>query len=248
VYRIREWRLGRAGFLFLLSVPLVAPVRAVQAQPAPPAAQGAEAPARISLTLRDTPLRSALQLLFQQTGLQHAVESAVPNAPVTLNLRDATFATALRVVTRLAGVTYRKDGDVYVIGVRQPPVEPTVREVEPPAEPSGPAPQSWEKIPIQFGHVNVYGHGLGIPMLPSELDVQGGGLGGLGGGLGGYGGLGSGWGGLGGPGSGLGGLGGLNRGWGGQNSGLGGLNSGLGGLNGTGTSYSVPRIRTGGRF
>src|SRR5215208_5327107 len=83
------------------------------------AAAGSEP--KISLTLRDTPLRSALELLFQQSGLQHAVEAAVPNIPVTLNLRDATFATALRVITRLAGVTYRKEGDVYVVGLRQPP-------------------------------------------------------------------------------------------------------------------------------
>jgi hypothetical protein len=44
------------------------------------AAAGAEP--KISLTLRDTPLRTALELLFQQSGLQHAVEAAVPNLPV----------------------------------------------------------------------------------------------------------------------------------------------------------------------
>src|SRR5205823_12247718 len=65
----------------------------------------------ISISLRDAPLRTALETLFQGTGLQHAVEPAVPNFPITLDVREVPFSTALRTLLRLApGVTYRKEG------------------------------------------------------------------------------------------------------------------------------------------
>src|SRR5947207_15448412 len=50
----------------------------------------------VTLSLRDTPLRTALQMLFEGSGLQHAVEPAVPNYPSTLDLRDVPFSTTLR--------------------------------------------------------------------------------------------------------------------------------------------------------
>jgi hypothetical protein len=217
-------------------------------------AAGAEP--KISLTLRDTPLRTALELLFQQSGLQHAVEAAVPNIPVTVNLRDSTFATALRVITRLAGVTYRKEGDVYVIGLRPPPaVESTTTETAPPEQAQTPTEQTWEKIPIQFNHAAIFAYAFGGTVLPTEDQVQSGGGGGYGGGYGGGlggGGYGGGYGGglgggLGGGGFGGGGLGGFGGGGlggfggggfggglggGGFGGGLGGFGGGLGGFGG----------------
>src|SRR5687768_13038651 len=87
--------------------------------PAATAATPAGAP--ISLNLRDVPLRTALQTLFQNSGLQHAIEPTVPNYPITMKLRAVPFRTALRTMMRLApGVTYRKEGDVYLIGLRRP--------------------------------------------------------------------------------------------------------------------------------
>src|SRR5438067_2306061 len=81
-----------------------------QAPAAPSADPGAQASARppaagapvsresapVSLHLQDTPLRIALQTLFEGTGLQHEVELAVPNTPITLELRDVPLTTALR--------------------------------------------------------------------------------------------------------------------------------------------------------
>jgi hypothetical protein len=227
-------------FCALTSLALALPLFALGQTPAR-AQTPAGAEPRISLTLRDTPLRTALELLFQQSGLQHAVEAAVPNIPVTVNLRDATFATALRVITRLANVTYRKEGDVYVIGLRQPPaVETTTTEAAPPEQAQTPAEQTWEKIPIQFNHVAIFAYGFGGVVLPTEDQAQGGGLGGgLGGGYGGSlggnfgGGFGGGYGGgLGGLGGGLGGFGGGLGGFGGLGGGLGGFGSGLGGFGG----------------
>jgi hypothetical protein len=245
--QMRQRRMLSGLASVVLAVPLLvlmhhpATAQTTPGTPGALAAPGAEP--RISLTLRDTPLRSALELLFQQSGVQHAVEAAVPNVPVTLNLRDATFATALRVITRLAGVTYRREGDVYVIGLRQPPpIEPTT-EIAPPEEAAVATEQTWEKIPIQFNHAAVFGYAFGGIALPNEIEVQGGGLGGgglggggFGGGLGGFGGGGFG-GGLGGFGGGLGGGlggfdGGFGSGFGGFGGGLGGFGGGLGGFGG----------------
>jgi hypothetical protein len=104
---------------------LIWPLSALRQAPARgQATTGAEP--RISLILHDTPLRTALERLFQPVGWQHAVAEAVPNVPVRLDLRDVTFTTALRVITRLAGAIYQKVEDVYVIDQHQPlPVGPT---------------------------------------------------------------------------------------------------------------------------
>jgi hypothetical protein len=192
--------------------------------------------APVTVSLRDAPLRTALETLFQGTGLQHAVEPAVPNYPITLDIREVPFSTALRTMLRLApGVTYRKEGDIYVVGMRQPQVEQTSvgQDIQQPDQTQAVAEQQWEKLPLQFTHDMVIGSVLGAVPIPTEDQVgtgggYGGGLGGYGGGLGGgFGGSGYGGGGLGGFGGG--GLGGFGGG------GLGGFGGGgLGGFGGGG--------------
>jgi hypothetical protein len=214
--------------------------------------------AGINLTLRDTPLRSALALLFQQTGLQHAVESAVPNIPVTLNLRDAPFPTALRVITRLAGVTVRKDGEVTVIGLRRPaPVVESAAATEPvPPIPADRSREVVEKIPVQYGSAVILGYILGnSPSVPTEEQLGfGNGAAGSFGGQNGFGsgtGFGNGAGGFGSFGS-PGGFGNLNGGFG-NPGGFGSFNGGIGsgfGNPGSGfgnpTAFYGPTIRSGG--
>ena len=217
----------------------------VQAQqtPGPEAAPAAAtAETKITLDLRDVPFRTALEALFEKTGLQYAVEPQVPNTPVRLTIRDIDFTTALRTVTRLGGATYRKEGPIYVVGLRQvPPPQPVAEEVAPETAPVETGKQViWEKIPILFNSYAVIGQAFGALGLPTEIPQSGssgysGGYGGFGGGFNSQNGLNSSFGGLnGGLGSGLGGLngglGGLGSGFGGQSSGLGGLGSGLSGL------------------
>jgi hypothetical protein len=77
---------------------------------------------RVTLELKDVPLRRALQTLFEGSGFQHAVEPAVPDHPVTLNIHDLPLSVALRQLMNLApGATYRREGDIYVIGMRPIP-------------------------------------------------------------------------------------------------------------------------------
>jgi hypothetical protein len=240
---------GRRTLCALTALALALPLFGLWQSPALAQAAAGKEP-RISLALRDTPLRAALELLFRQTGRQFAVEAAAPNVPVTLNLRDATLSRALRVITRLAGVTYRKEGDVYVVGLRVPsPVEPVTTEVTPP-QAQLPTEITAEKISVQYNSAAILALALGGAVAPTEDQAQPGiGGGGFGGGYGGYGGAMSGYGGFGG---GMGGFGGGYSGLGGFSGGLGNAFGGYGGTGGSfgaGTGAAVgPQFRRRGRF
>jgi hypothetical protein len=224
--------------------PTLASAAAAAPAPTPSRLQAAlPTTATVTLSLRDAPLRTALQTLFEGSGLQYAVDPTVPNYPITLDIRDVPFSTALRTLLRLApGITYSKEGEVYIIRPRPQQVEqPTTnQEITPPDQSQAAAEAQSEKIPLNYMQYQVMGYVLGAQTAPTEVDVQGGsgyggGLGGgYGGGLGGgYGGIGGGFGGLGGGGiGGFGGLGSLGGGIGGIGGGLGGLGGGLGGFGG----------------
>jgi hypothetical protein len=184
---------------------------------APPAAQAAPATTaqggNVTISLRDAPLRTALQTLFEGSGLQHAVEPTVPNYPITLDIRDVPFQTALRTMLRLApGITFRKEGDIYIIGMRQQtvPQETVGTDITQPDTTTAVAEAQSEKIPLNYTHYLIMGSVLGGVEIPTEDRVQGGGGGGFGGGGfgGGLGGYSGGGGGFGGGGLGGGGFGG----------------------------------------
>jgi hypothetical protein len=81
-------------------------------QAAPPALDS-----KITIDLRQVPLRAALEELFRYRGLVVAVEPDVPNDPVTLHLEGVPFSAALGALTSLANIPYRKLSDLtYVIG------------------------------------------------------------------------------------------------------------------------------------
>ena len=152
---------------------------------------------KVSVNLRDIPLRSAIDSLFSGTGLQYSVDPNVLNVPVTLNLRDIGLQSALRLLVRQAataqpGLTFSKDGDIYVIKIRQPVAAAPQVQDEPPPEYTEKATEfTWEKIPIQFNNVMVFTLAFGGTMLPTEADViqagsgmGGNGMNGMGGGFG----------------------------------------------------------------
>jgi hypothetical protein len=239
----------------------ISPGRSAAQSPAPPAIGAADR--TVSLNLRDTPLRTALQMLFEGSGLQHAVENSVPNVPITLQVRDIPFQTALRTLVRLAGVTFKKDGEIFIVRPRQLAPELTASITEPlgPTEiAAAEGGEAVEKIPINYLHPAVLAYVLNARLVPTEDQVQPGfGAGGGFGGASGFGGSGGGfYGGVGGN-QGIGGSlgfgsgmqGGFNQPFGnfGSPNGYQGINGGLGqgaglGINSTGNSLIVgPRIR-----
>jgi len=90
--------------------------------PAPPIAPIPEPhrDRKVTLSLQEVPLRSAVDALFQGTGVEYIVGPDVPNVPVTLVLRDVTMQQALRFLLRQAavlapGLGSQRDGDVVLV-------------------------------------------------------------------------------------------------------------------------------------
>ena len=139
------------------------------------AQQAAEPNTKITLDLKEVLFRTAIEGLFEKTGLQYAVETVTPNTPVTLSVRDVDFTTALRTLTRLAGATYRKENSIFVIGPRTvqqaPAAEPVADNVALEARAAqARGGQTWEKIPIlpQIS-VAVIAYALGAQVLPVRI-------------------------------------------------------------------------------
>lgn len=101
----------RACWIVPLAVLLLLPV----SRAAPAAGEPAGGERRVTLNLKDVPLRNALDLLFAGSGLQYSVAPAVGNTAVTLSVRNRPLTEALRLVTDRAGATFSLEGDVYAI-------------------------------------------------------------------------------------------------------------------------------------
>ena len=204
---------------------------------------------RITLVLKDTPIRAALESLFRGTGLNYVVDQNVQGNVSSVSLRDVSFDVALRMLLRSVDppLVYRKDGDVYLVSVKKeaPPEQPS-NLTDTSLIPDEPLPSEdikMEKIALNF--VDAYdlktmieggdmrdsqgagGMGGGMGGMGGGMGGMGGGMGGMGGGMGGMGG------GSGGYGGGMGGYGGSSGGYGGSTGGYGG-SSGGGGYGGTG--------------
>jgi type II secretory pathway component GspD/PulD (secretin) len=127
----------KAALAGALAFGCLAVVPALLARPA----HAQEAEKKVTLNLKDVPLRSAIDALFQGTGLQYSVDPNVPNVPVTLNIRDVGLQPALRILIRQAavavpGLTVSREGDIYVVKIRQAVTAP---------------PPSTEEAPPEFG-------------------------------------------------------------------------------------------------
>jgi len=69
---------------------------------------------KISLNLKDAPLRSALEMVFRGAGLQYAIEPNVPNIPITLSVREVSARQALRLILRQASTAMPKGWSITV--------------------------------------------------------------------------------------------------------------------------------------
>ena len=208
---------------------------------------------KITLALRDAPLRTVLDQIFSSSGLQYTVDSNVPDVLVTLNLRDTSIQQALRTVVSIArsqipGLALRKEGDLFMIQIKAATPPPAPAEEAPPEDTDAETTTTWEKIPIQFNSVLAVLQGLatgGFGVIPTEYQIQsstngmGGGMGGgtgsgMGGGFGGNGSGSSGFGSSGFGSSGLGSSGFGSSGFGSSGFGSSGLgSSGYGGTSGS---------------
>jgi len=97
-----------------------------------------DADRKVSLTLNGVPLRAAIQRLFSGTGYQYSLNPDVRDVPITLTLRDVALQPALRMIIREAatmqpGLTFSKDGEIFVVKIRRenPNPHPVVEDAPP---------------------------------------------------------------------------------------------------------------------
>lgn len=151
-------------------------VEAAAEKPHEPAADPGAAP-KVTLNLKDTPLRDALDLLFHGTRLQYSVDPNVPNPPINLTVRDQNVEAALKLILRQAatvvpGLTYSRESEVYIIKIRA--VKRTSFD-----DPTGSNPLVvqgreglvWEKIPLGYIHVKMLTDLFGGQLLPTEAEI-----------------------------------------------------------------------------
>jgi type IV pilus assembly protein PilQ len=100
----------------LLALALILVVLAPIAMP--PSASAAQTHAkRTRFHFDDIPVRSALQLLAEEGGVNLVVSDSV-TGNVSLHLEDVTWEQALAVVVRLKGLDLRVVGDSRVVAIR----------------------------------------------------------------------------------------------------------------------------------
>jgi len=227
----------------------------------PVAAQTSKPGNTVNLELKDTDVKSAIEVLFRNTGKNFSIDPNVQGTIAALSIKDVPFDTALRSLTKSAGLVYRQDGTVYIISMKpdmstianNPP--PPQIETAPVDEPTTEPEVRIEKIALNnvsaseilgilTGQQNrsYGGYGLGNSYGGSS-GMMGGGYGTMGGGYGSsrYGG-GTGYGSSMGYGGGY----GMNSGYGGgYNSGYGNRNNGYG-SGGYGSPTGLPGGAAGG--
>jgi hypothetical protein len=195
----------------------------------------------ISLELRDTPVRTALEMVFKQAGIKsYVIDNDVDGIIGTVNVTEQSVESALKLITRTNSklLTYVIENDVYIVKKR------IINSTPPSSVPdvltnNVPNSVSFERIPLIFidpiDLISAFGNILYI----EQFRRYKGGMNGMGasgnGGFGGAGGFGNGaiggTGGLGlGAGNGMG--GGAMGGFGGMMGSQGGMGGGMGGFGG----------------
>jgi type II secretory pathway component HofQ len=108
----------------LLMLLLSLGVGLVVCPPAYAQAKAADEEKRVSLTLKDTRLRDAVEMLFKGTDFQYTIDPNVPNVPITLSIRDTPILQALRLVVKQAalgapGLISTRENGIIVIKFRK---------------------------------------------------------------------------------------------------------------------------------
>ena len=198
--------------------------------------------APITLELRDAPIRTSLEMLFNQAGVKNYVIDNNVAGFASMNIKELPFDVALKLIMRSAAepLTYTKENGVYIVKVRI--ISPAPTNPVPDINVAPPTSNViWERIPLTFidpiDLMSVLGPILNISQFSRYTGGMMGGMGngGFGGGMGGGGGLGGGsMGGFGGAGMGNGnGMGGgAMGGFGGMMGSQGGMGGGMGGFGG----------------
>lgn len=80
----------------------------------------------VSIDLKDVDVRSALEILFKNTGKNFTIDQDVSGVIPSISFKDVPFDLALKNIARTSGLTYRIDKDIYLISKRQEAATPAV--------------------------------------------------------------------------------------------------------------------------
>lgn len=164
----------------------------------------------VTLDLKDVDVRSAIESLFRGTGKNFAIQGDVQGIIPGLSVRDVPFETALKGLAKAADLTYRIDGDIYLIQKKQAVVEavPQIATEEVYIEEPLVEESIIDKVPLSHTGASEL-----LSMMSGDWDSNN-------------------------SNSGYGGWGGSNNsGWGSNNSGWGGSGGGWGGSNFGGSNF-----------
>jgi hypothetical protein len=186
-----------------------------------------------SLELDSADVREALRALFKNVGVSYSIAPEVQGT-VTVSLRNVTFDAALQNILKQVNATYRVEGGIYQIVLREEPTSGTGGQVDP----TGPVRSTVvRRLKIRSADpqliITLLSGSQSTGLVPEQSTVFNTGSGQGQGGFGGGGGMG---GGFGGGGFGGGGFGGGGFGGGGMGGGFGGggMGGGIGGRGGGG--------------
>ena len=83
------------------------------------------AQSNITMELKDSPVRTSLEMIFKQAGIKsYVIENSVSGV-ISMNLSEQPFENALKLVMRANTIplTYTKENDVYIVKARRIVIE-----------------------------------------------------------------------------------------------------------------------------
>lgn len=98
---------------------------------APLTAQATKPNDSVNIELKDTEVRSAIEVLFRNTGRNFSVDQNVQGTIAALSIKDVPFDTALKSLSKSAGLVYRVDGGVYIISKKPDAVPESISAAQP---------------------------------------------------------------------------------------------------------------------
>ncbi|GMV36595.1 MAG: hypothetical protein AMXMBFR61_11030 [Fimbriimonadales bacterium] len=121
------------GLLILATLLLAVMAMATPTDPAEP----------VDLSMNDADVAAVLQLLARQRGLNLVFASEM-KAKRSFSLHDASFEEALTQLTKYDGMSWHRDGDVYVVGTSE-----KLQELFPELRPAPPPPPPAERLVVK---------------------------------------------------------------------------------------------------
>jgi type II secretory pathway component HofQ len=137
----------------------------------------------VTIQFKDVPIKSAIQMLFDGTGLNYAVDPTVTGT-VNVSLVDVPFADALSTILKISNppLTVRKENGIYMIAPQKQDVTPVVT-APPDLAATAEAPtverkKTLEKISIGYADVYDIATIFGAQTVASRATQMSGGFGG----------------------------------------------------------------------